>query len=310
MTSGTTAAAVITADSYSRAFERSRYADAEYQDEVAQERAARAKSQSMGERTKEWLTEQRYPLVVGSWVASMGIAFGLVSRNKYLTGQQKLVQARVYAQGLTLAVLLASFALEGNDLKEGKGRWETVKVVDPNDPEHKRTIEKKIHHEAYEGEDQWMDMIESQERKMKERKGSKSGSKNNDKKSEKTDSGDQKSNDNKSEKTDSNEQKNNDKKPEKTESSKEKTEKPPQKDEKDSKSDKESSSSSKSPPKSDKPPPKEDSDSSKKASGKESDKTLASGNSESTPAKTNDTPVSSSKEPAGNAAGAPERKSQ
>jgi len=90
----------------------------------------------------------------------MALAFGLVSRNPYLTGQQKLVQARVYAQGLTLAVLIASFALEGNDLREGKGRWETIKVVDPNDPTHKRMIEKKIHHEAYAGEDQWMGKLE------------------------------------------------------------------------------------------------------------------------------------------------------
>lgn len=86
----------------------------------------------------------------------MAVAFGLVSRNPYLTGQQKLVQARVYAQTLTLAVLVASFALEGNDLRAGKGRWETIKVLDPNDPEHKRLIEKKVHHESYTGEDQWM----------------------------------------------------------------------------------------------------------------------------------------------------------
>ena len=85
----------------------------------------------------------------------MAIAFGLVSRNKYLTGQQKLVQARVYAQGLTVAVLLASFAFETNDMNKGKGRWETIKVLDPNDPTHKHLIEKRVHHERYAGEDQW-----------------------------------------------------------------------------------------------------------------------------------------------------------
>lgn len=118
----------------------------------------------------------------------MGVAFGLVSRNKFLTGQQKLVQARVYAQGLTLAVLIASFALESNDLRAGKGRWETIKVLDENDPEHKKIIEKRIHHESYTGEDQWMgmaavplpasaalttlaltDMIDTEERRMKEK---------------------------------------------------------------------------------------------------------------------------------------------
>lgn len=97
----------------------------------------------------------------------MAIALGLVGRSPYLSAQQKLVQARVYAQTLTLAVLVASFALESGDMRAGKGRWETVKVLDPEDPEHKRMIEKRIHHEAYQGEDQWMDMLESQEKKMK-----------------------------------------------------------------------------------------------------------------------------------------------
>jgi cytochrome c-type biogenesis protein CcmH/NrfG len=61
----------------------------------------------------------------------------------------------MYAQGSTLAVLLASFAMEGTDAAKGQGRWETVKVLDPNDPTHKHYIERKIHHERYSGEDQW-----------------------------------------------------------------------------------------------------------------------------------------------------------
>lgn len=117
----------------------------------------------------------------------MAIALGLVGRSPHLTGAQKLVQARVYAQGLTLAVLVASFAIETNDATQGKGRWETVKILDPNDPTHKHIIEKKIHHERYAGEDQWrgelaascvrltamliwvIDMVEAEERKLKER---------------------------------------------------------------------------------------------------------------------------------------------
>jgi hypothetical protein len=85
--------------------------------------------------------------MAGSW--------SLVNRNRYLSGSQKLVQARMYAQGATLAALLTSFALEGADAAKGQGRWETIKVLDPNDPEHKHLIEKKIHHERYAGEDQW-----------------------------------------------------------------------------------------------------------------------------------------------------------
>lgn len=85
----------------------------------------------------------------------MAVALGLVGRNPYLSTQQKLVQARVYAQGLTLAVLIATAAFEIGDRNEGQGRWETVKIIDPDDPEHKHLIEKKIHHESYAGEDQW-----------------------------------------------------------------------------------------------------------------------------------------------------------
>ena len=103
----------------------------------------------------DWGKENRYPIVAGSWVLSMGIALGIVGRSPYLSTQQKLVQARVYAQGLTIAVLIASAAFEIGDRGKGEGRWETIKIIDPNDPEHKHLIEKKVHHERYEGEDQW-----------------------------------------------------------------------------------------------------------------------------------------------------------
>jgi hypothetical protein len=85
--------------------------------------------------------------MAGSWA--------MVNRNRYLSGSQKLVQARMYAQGATLAALMTSFGLEGADAAKGQGRWETIKVLDPNDPEHKHLIEKRIHHESYPGEDQW-----------------------------------------------------------------------------------------------------------------------------------------------------------
>lgn len=161
-------AGVISADRASRAFEKERQGG-DYVNKSEEAQKALQDTRSAWDSTKNFVSEQRYPIVFGSWVASMAIALGLVGRSPYLTGQQKLVQARVYAQTLTLAVLVASFALESNDLRAGKGRWETVKVLDPDDPEHKRMVEKRVHHEAYQGEDQWMDMLEAQEQKMKER---------------------------------------------------------------------------------------------------------------------------------------------
>ena len=76
--------------------------------------------------------DNHYSIVFGSWIASMAGAFTIVGRSPYLTTQQKLVQARVYAQGLTMAVVIASLAFEGVDSAQGKGRWETVKYIDPS----------------------------------------------------------------------------------------------------------------------------------------------------------------------------------
>lgn len=107
----------------------------------------------------DWGKKNRYSIVGVSWVASMAIALGLVGRNPYLSTQQKLVQARVYAQGLTVAVLIATAAFEIGDRNKEEGRYETVKILDPNDPTHKHVIEKRIHKEEYKGEDQWKGML-------------------------------------------------------------------------------------------------------------------------------------------------------
>ncbi|KAI9700116.1 MAG: hypothetical protein M1836_002650 [Candelina mexicana] len=170
VTSSGTFAAIVSADKYSRDFESNRSPDHKYKDEAAKQREEAEARRSRFEKAKDWGKENRYPIVFGSWIASMGIALGLVGRNPYLSTSQKIVQARVYAQGLTLAVLVATAAFEIGDKNNDQGRWETVKVVDPNDPTHKHLIDKKVHHERYAGEDQWRDMIEAEERREKERK--------------------------------------------------------------------------------------------------------------------------------------------
>ena len=147
--------AIIFADRYSRAFEASRHTQDRYEDTAARDRTLRESQKTPYEKFMHFGKENRYPIIGVSWVASMAIALGLVGRSPYLSAPQKLVQARVYAQGLTLAVLLATAVFEIGDRNEGEGRWETVKVLDPNDPEHKHLIEKKVHHERYAGEDMW-----------------------------------------------------------------------------------------------------------------------------------------------------------
>lgn len=168
-TSGATFGAIITADRFSRSFEASRHPDEGYQDETARARSEREAQMTSFEKFMAFGKEYRYPIVGTSWVLGMGIALGVVGRSPYLSTQQKLVQARVYAQTITIAVLCATAVFEVGDRGKGEGRWETVKIIDPDDPTHKHLIEKKIHHERYAGEDQWRDMVEAEEQKIKAR---------------------------------------------------------------------------------------------------------------------------------------------
>lgn len=90
----------------------------------------------------EYGRENRYKIVGLSWIGSMGASFAMVYNNKYLSKSQKIVQARVYAQGLTLLVLIASAAFEVSGMRNAKNEAEAEK--------------KSAHH--YPGEDLWKGM--------------------------------------------------------------------------------------------------------------------------------------------------------
>jgi len=166
VTSSGTFGAIINADRFSMAFQKAKDPMANYQDASSRAQQIVRENTTAYKRFMDWGRENRYSIVFASWIASMGVAMALVSRAPMSTSQ-KVVQARVYAQGLTLAVLIASALFEVNDAKKGGGRWETIKVVDPNDPEHKHLIEKRVHKEEYEGQDLWMDMVEAEEKRLK-----------------------------------------------------------------------------------------------------------------------------------------------
>jgi hypothetical protein len=180
VTSSGTFAGIIAADHYSRKFEQERNpADREYAERARERKEAASAGQSFTQRAIEFGRKERYKIVGGSWILSMVAAFSLVNRNPYLTGQQKIVQARVYAQFLTLGVLVASAAFEISDSRNQQGRYETVKYIDPKDPEHKRVLEKKIEvaggrgaggeKEDRSGRDLWKDMVEAEEDRIKNR---------------------------------------------------------------------------------------------------------------------------------------------
>ncbi|KAI6370239.1 hypothetical protein MCOR25_004233 [Pyricularia grisea] len=170
VTSSGTFGAITVAERYSIAFAKQQDPMNFYKDESTRVLEEARQQASQMQRLKDWGRENRYTIVFASWLASMGVALAAVGKDKYLTTAQKLVQARVYAQGLTLAVLIATAVFETADAKSGRGRWQTVMVVDPNDPEHKHLIEKRIHKEEYEGQDLWMDMVAAEEKRLANQK--------------------------------------------------------------------------------------------------------------------------------------------
>lgn len=58
----------------------------------------------------------------------MTVALAIVGRATRSTAQ-KLVYARMYAQGLTLAVLVVRAAFEMNNAKKGSREWEIAMVI-------------------------------------------------------------------------------------------------------------------------------------------------------------------------------------
>ncbi|KAI9312332.1 hypothetical protein BX666DRAFT_2031079 [Dichotomocladium elegans] len=73
--------------------------------------SAPTESLSQKDKTLRFLNDNRWSIIGGSWAVTMAGALGYSFSNKYLTTQQKLVQARMYAQAITVIILLASATL-------------------------------------------------------------------------------------------------------------------------------------------------------------------------------------------------------
>lgn len=100
-------------------------------------------------RAKRWVVEHQYPIIGATWASTMAIALALLRREPVLFRAQKLVQARVFAQGATVAMLMATAAFEIGGAGMGKGKYEKVMILDPDDPAHRHIIEKRLHYKAY-----------------------------------------------------------------------------------------------------------------------------------------------------------------
>ncbi|WVO22741.1 uncharacterized protein IAS62_004075 [Cryptococcus decagattii] len=91
------------------------------------------------EKAKNWASIHKYSLISAAWVGSLGLAFGIVARNPYQSTAQKIVQARMWAQGLTVGLLVGGALLAGansnppdefSKVKEGDHSWRDILELD------------------------------------------------------------------------------------------------------------------------------------------------------------------------------------
>ncbi|EAU39069.1 conserved hypothetical protein [Aspergillus terreus NIH2624] len=168
VTSTGTFVGIVAADSSSRAFEAERNQQLQwYEDREQRLRHSEVAGMSFIDRALIWARREKYKIVGATWVASMIGSFVLVGRNPYLSGQQKIVQARVYAQGLTLAVLVASAAFEISDQKKGKGILDAPKPVDG--APQAQNVQATPAVEENQGGDLWKDMVAAEEERLKKK---------------------------------------------------------------------------------------------------------------------------------------------
>lgn len=83
-------------------------------DREAEEEQVRWEALTTKEKIGDWATRHQYSIIVGSWILSVAVAGGIISRDRHQTLPQKVVQVRMWAQGLTIGVLIAAGMLTHN----------------------------------------------------------------------------------------------------------------------------------------------------------------------------------------------------
>ncbi|KAI0082489.1 hypothetical protein K474DRAFT_1655263 [Panus rudis PR-1116 ss-1] len=104
---------IISAEKAGQRFEREQWSDVGKMeiDEVHRREQQRWESLTFGQKVRDVAVRHEYGIIGGAWALSMATAFGIIMRNPYQTTAQKIVQARMWAQGLTIGILIASGVL-------------------------------------------------------------------------------------------------------------------------------------------------------------------------------------------------------
>ncbi|CCH42773.1 Altered inheritance rate of mitochondria protein 38 [Wickerhamomyces ciferrii] len=100
----------IGAEEASNAFDRDMYSG-DYESQLKLAEYQKWSNLPLSEKLLSGVVNNKYKIIVGSWAASMYGSWLYVDRDPIMTRAQKLVQARMYAQFLSVILLLAGMGL-------------------------------------------------------------------------------------------------------------------------------------------------------------------------------------------------------
>jgi len=66
---------------------------------------------SLSQKVVDFTARHQYSVIAGCWALGIAGAFGVIMRNPYQSLSQKVVQARMWSQGITIGVVIAAAAV-------------------------------------------------------------------------------------------------------------------------------------------------------------------------------------------------------
>jgi len=91
-------------------------------DREAEESRAAWEELSAKKKIMKWLVGHQYSIMFSGWLASCAVAGSIIWKNKYQTAPQKIVQVRMWAQGLTIGIVLVAGILTHRNQAEAASK--------------------------------------------------------------------------------------------------------------------------------------------------------------------------------------------
>lgn len=94
----------------------------EYLKQIENEKLEAWNKLSLADKCFTKVNDNKYKIILGAWGASLWGSWKIVNKDKYMTTAQKAVQARVYAQAISVILLLGTLLLSMHEQELNKSK--------------------------------------------------------------------------------------------------------------------------------------------------------------------------------------------